>query len=193
MKKHKVATSGPRSLAKAIGKAGAGRTPARSIEYRDDGSLTLNYSTPKMVFTLGGVEPDAVAYVESHFLDENERAWLRIVDAMDLALLNPGITNNIHAAEFCSLVRELAVCARGHSTIDQVLAPLKTAAKSMHASDVASKKNAEPRAWVLNEWNGRTDHGQSKASFARQHASLVKSKFNLDVTPETIGAWLPKG
>lgn len=171
--------------------------PARSIELQEDGDLTLNYSCSKMQFTTGGLDPDVVVdamhYFERGFLSEDERAWLRIVDVMDLALLNPGITNNVHAAEFCSMVRQLAVCARGYSTIDQVLAPLKTAAKSMHASDAARKKNAAPRAWVLKEWNGRTDHGQSKASFARQHASLVKANFDLDVTPDTIRDWLPKG
>jgi len=193
MKKNKGAKTGPQSLADAVGRAGSVRTPVRSIDQGDDGHLTLNYSLPNVDVTIGGIDPDAVAYAESQFLDENQRAWLRIVDVMDLALLNPGITNNAHAAEFCSMVRQLAVCARGYSTIDQVLAPLKTAAKSMHASDVASKKNADPRAWVLKEWSGRTDHGQSKASFARQYASLVKAKFGLDVTPDTIARdWLPK-
>ena len=68
---------------------------------------------------------------------------------------------------------------------------------SQHKSAVAKSKNAEPRAWVLSEWTNRQDRGQSKASFARQYAPMVKKRFPKDsaaVTPETIARdWLPKG
>lgn len=58
----------------------------------------------------------------------------------------------------------------------------------------ASAKNMDARAWVLAQWHARTDTGQKKASFARQHAALVKKQFDLDVTPDTIARdWLPKG
>ncbi len=67
---------------------------------------------------------------------------------------------------------------------------------SQHKSDIAKSKNAAPRAWVLSEWNNRTDQGQSKASFARQYAPMVKKRFPKDsaaVTAETIARdWLPK-
>ncbi len=68
---------------------------------------------------------------------------------------------------------------------------------SQHKSNIAKSKNAQPRAWVLSEWNNRQDKGQSKASFARQYAPMVKKRFPKDsaaVTPETIARdWLPKG
>lgn len=65
---------------------------------------------------------------------------------------------------------------------------------SKRTSDAAKSKNAMPREWVLRQWQTRTDKGQSKAAFARQHAALVKRRFDLDVTPDTIGRdWLPKG
>lgn len=65
---------------------------------------------------------------------------------------------------------------------------------SQHKAEIARKKNAVPREWVRAEWKKRTDMGQSKAAFARQHAALVKSKFGLKVTPETIARdWLLKG
>lgn len=67
---------------------------------------------------------------------------------------------------------------------------------SKHKAAAAKAKNAKPRAWVLSEWQSRTDQGQSKASFARQYAPLVKKRFPKDsaaVTPETIARdWLPK-
>ncbi|MBK6558565.1 hypothetical protein [Candidatus Skiveiella danica] len=67
---------------------------------------------------------------------------------------------------------------------------------SQHKSDIAKSKNAQPRAWVLSEWHNRTDKGQSKASFARQYAPIVKKRFPKDsaaVTPDTIAReWLPK-
>lgn len=66
-------------------------------------------------------------------------------------------------------------------------------ARSAIAKNAASKKNANPRAWVQSEWEKRTDKGQSKASFARQYAPLVKREHSLLVTTETIARdWLPK-
>ncbi len=65
---------------------------------------------------------------------------------------------------------------------------------SRRTSDAAKSKNAKPREWVRNEWASRSDKGQSKASFARQYAPLVKKRFGVDVTPEQISrVWLPKG
>jgi hypothetical protein len=65
---------------------------------------------------------------------------------------------------------------------------------SQHKADIARAKNARPRAWVCSAWDARTDKGQSKAAFSRQYAQLVKSRFNLIVTPETIArGWLLKG
>jgi len=58
----------------------------------------------------------------------------------------------------------------------------------------AQAKNEGARTWVAMQWILRTDKGQSKAAFARQHAALVKPRFDLDVTPDTIARdWLPKG
>lgn len=64
---------------------------------------------------------------------------------------------------------------------------------SANCAEMASLKNAKPRAWVLSEWNKRTDPEQGKAAFARQFAPLVKKQFDLIVNPETIARdWLPK-
>jgi hypothetical protein len=62
----------------------------------------------------------------------------------------------------------------------------------------AMKKNEDPKEWVLQQWKDRPDPGQSKRSFGRQYAPLVKKKFpkkaSAAVTPETIARdWLPKG
>ncbi len=57
----------------------------------------------------------------------------------------------------------------------------------------ASSKNEKAREWALSEWMNRPDTGQGKAAFGRQYAPLVKKKFRLPVTPETIARdWLPK-
>jgi len=64
---------------------------------------------------------------------------------------------------------------------------------SKKASEAAKSKNSTPRAWVLAEWNNRNDKDQGKAAFARQFVPLVKNKFQLIVTTETISRdWLPK-
>lgn len=67
------------------------------------------------------------------------------------------------------------------------------AAISEHAAEKARSKNMGARAWVLTQWVARTDKGQSKASFARQHAELVKQRFGVSVLPDQIAReWLPK-
>lgn len=67
-------------------------------------------------------------------------------------------------------------------------------ARTVQARIAAMSKNARPRAWVSSEWINRSDKGQSKASFARQYAPLVKNRFGVDVTPNQIErVWLPKG
>lgn len=64
---------------------------------------------------------------------------------------------------------------------------------SEHAAAKARSKNIDARAWVLTQWVARTDKGQSKASFARQHAELVKQRFGVSVLPDQIAReWLPK-
>lgn len=61
----------------------------------------------------------------------------------------------------------------------------------------ALKKNRKAKEWVNQEWEARTDLGQSKNSFGRQYAPMVKKRFPKDsaaVTPDTIARyWLPKG
>lgn len=59
-------------------------------------------------------------------------------------------------------------------------------AHSAHKAEIARSKNAAARAWVLEQWLGRADKKQSKASFGRQFAHLVKINFDASVAPETI-------
>lgn len=57
----------------------------------------------------------------------------------------------------------------------------------------AKSKNAAPRAFVVKEWEERTDRGQSKASFARIVAPRVWKKFSVKVMPDQIARyWLPR-
>lgn len=64
---------------------------------------------------------------------------------------------------------------------------------SQHKSDIATAKNAAAKAWVLQAWGSRPDKGESKAAFSRTHTALVKKKFNLLITADTIARdWLPK-
>lgn len=68
-----------------------------------------------------------------------------------------------------------------------------SAAISKRTSEYASSKNQKERDWVLSEWQNRPDQLQNKAEFARVYVHLVKKKFNLAVTDDTISrAWLPK-
>lgn len=70
------------------------------------------------------------------------------------------------------------------------------AAKSESASKGGQARSAnfeKARAWVQEEWKNRTDTAQSKASFGRQYAPLVKRKFKkiTSITDGTISRdWL---
>ena len=57
---------------------------------------------------------------------------------------------------------------------------------SQYKSDIAKGKNAALRNWVLEAWNNREDKGQGKESFSRMYATLVKKKFDLNITAGTI-------
>jgi hypothetical protein len=64
---------------------------------------------------------------------------------------------------------------------------------SAHRAENARSKNKIPKAWVLKQWQERSDKKQKKAEFASQYALLVKKEFDLIVKPDTIArAWLPK-
>jgi hypothetical protein len=65
---------------------------------------------------------------------------------------------------------------------------------SQSKAAIAGKKNANIREWVLEQWESRNDKGQSKASFSKQYASLVKSKYQITIGADTIARdWLPRG
>ena len=122
------------------------------------------------------------------------RAWVRLLLELREAQQHPEIATNPEVTKFVDCVVALLHRAGGHLDHKGVLKPLENRLISDHARRAASQKNEEPRAWVLNEWRGRGDKGQSKAAFARQYAALVKRQFRVDVTAETIARdWLPKG
>jgi len=122
------------------------------------------------------------------------RAWKELWKTLREALKDPRIEFNPEVVRFTSSMLALVERASGHWDYESVLQPLERKFMSLQASRMAAKKNLEPREWVKNEWAARSDTGQSKASFARQYAPLVKKRFDVDVTPEQISrVWLPKG
>ena len=98
------------------------------------------------------------------------------------------------AVAFLKMVESIAERAFGDDSDKEILRPLIDILKSDEARKNAQSKNSAARAWVLEEWENRADKGQGKAAFSRQHSPLVKQKFTLLVTPDTIARdWLPKG
>ena len=113
------------------------------------------------------------------------------------AIEDPAIQQNPEAVKVIdSWLTNVDFFGFGHKTAECVAPSEKLISEWVRSSDAAkkaSKKNAEPRAWVLTEWQGRPDLGQSKASFARQYVPLVKQRFGVLVTEDTIKRdWLPK-
>ena len=95
-----------------------------------------------------------------------------------------------HCFDARDTLRELAKYLRPRELDAEAVAK---AARSKMATENASKRNLEARAWVVTRWAARVDKGQSKAAFARQHSMLVKHRFKVDVLPDQIAReWLPK-
>lgn len=97
---------------------------------------------------------------------------------------------SVHCFEARDTLRELAKYLRPRELDAEAVAK---AARSKMATENASKRNLEARAWVLTRWAARVDKGQSKAAFARQYSKLIKHRFKADVLPDQIAReWLPK-
>ncbi len=121
-------------------------------------------------------------------------AWLELGIYLAEAQQDPKIKCNPVAVTFIDAMLDLVQTASGELDFRSVLRPLERQIKSEHARHVAMAKNSRPRDWVREQWRERPDKGQSKAAFARQYAPLVKRRFDVPVTPETIARdWLPKG
>ena len=123
--------------------------------------------------------------------------WVHTFKHLLNALADPDVQRNPIAVSLLeTLVDEVNYAVKGTKKSEFLVEERKQAVKdaiSKRASNIAKVKNQEPRAWVLSEWQNRTDMGQSKASFARQYTPQVKTKYGLLVLPETISRdWLPK-
>lgn len=125
-------------------------------------------------------------------------AWDRACKYLIEALEDPDVKVNPETVKVInSWLTDIDTFGYGHETSAIDVAPpvslIREVVRSWDAGEKASKKNAEPRAWVLTEWESRPDLGQSKASFARQYVPLVKQRFGVLVTEDTIKRdWLPK-
>jgi hypothetical protein len=121
-------------------------------------------------------------------------AWRRISEICREAMHDADICRVPEAVAFLKMVESITERAYGDDSDKEILRPLTDILKSDEARKNAQSKNSAARAWVLEEWGSRADKGQGKAAFSRQHSPLVKQKFSLLVTPDTIARdWLPKG
>lgn len=123
-------------------------------------------------------------------------AWERASKYLLEAMNDPEIQVNPETVKVIQSWFDTLDWASGSASAEEVAPPeelIATRARSEDAANKASKKNAYPRAWVLTEWESRPDPGQKKAPFARQYVPLVKKRFGVLVTEDTIKRdWLPK-
>lgn len=97
------------------------------------------------------------------------------------------------AKAIAAFLAEASIGANIHEVFEPLTAQAAKEAISNEKRNAARSKNSTERQFVLSAWESRTDKGQSKASFARQYAGLVKTKFLTEVTADTIARdWLPK-
>lgn len=123
----------------------------------------------------------------------NYLAWNKARQLIEAAADDPTVKANPETVKFLSKILALLWIAGGASKVPRLLEPLHREARAKQASDAAQQKNADPRAWITERWQNRTDQGQSKRAFADQYRHLIKQKFGVDVTTDTITRdWLPR-
>lgn len=163
---------------------------SQSEYYADDLARGLDLDRPDLkwpyeLFFLEGVTSPAAAAIDA--------AWRHVQTALadtDVQM-HAGVMHVLETAS--DLIWRVTLDDDENTlTADAVFSYGRRAIKEK-ASKAAASKNIEPRGWVVTEWAKRSDKGQSKASFARQYATLVKKKFGVVVLPDTISRdWLPK-
>lgn len=147
------------------------------------------------------MDVEAAPAIEVAILEELQTptviAWERAYRHVAIALLDEAVQVNPVAVQVLDNALEQTMEATGYASLEDLQSPAihqaVSRALSRRARDAASSKNIAARAWVVTEWTRRTDKDQSKNAFARQHVQLVKKRFDLAVTTETIARdWLPK-
>lgn len=116
------------------------------------------------------------------------KAWDRVAQRLGELVLDADITKNSATVELLLIVKSLAETVDGSEDIDEVMGYFEPVFNSQKASDnsAASKPSPEARWWVCAEWANRKDPKQSKRAFAREYRVLVKKKFDVLITEETI-------
>jgi len=122
-------------------------------------------------------------------------AWAKLAHVLSSATSDPAIAKNPTCIELLQILTSIANAVDGSEDIDGVLGVLEPVFVSRNAwvNSINSKPSPEARRWILSQWHERTDLKQSKRAFARVYRELVKKKFDIVVTEETIYRdWLPK-
>lgn len=167
--------------------------PVRMTIYDDNGLTTSEMDMTGASFTLRfDSTEDAQRFISEKYPPETG-AWKRIAEIATLAKGDQWVRQSESAVAFLGMIEAIANRTMGGDSSSQILEPLSDFLKSEQARKNAQSKNGTARAWVLSEWRNRTDQTQKKAAFSRQYSSLVKNKFSLLVTPDTIARdWLPR-
>lgn len=154
-------------------------------------------SAPNLLIRLPELQAEISRIVNVTMNNPDVVAGLALLQILNDACDDPRIKASPKILYHIEVIRDRLSNASIGADDEEIHAPLiSEIAKQSISNDrrnAAASKNSAPRKWVLKEWEIRSDKGQSKASFARQHAPFVKNKFKLNVTPETISRdWLPK-
>ena len=141
---------------------------------------------------LGGCSVQARDIDPSPFnVHPKQQAWIQIEEMATLMASDTVIQQNGEAVKFLEVICKLASKASKSSHVESIFASLFPYAIAGQNRKIANTKNAEEKQWVLEQWKAKTNKSLSKQAFAKQHAALVKSKFQLEVSADTIARyWL---
>lgn len=119
----------------------------------------------------------------------NYLAWRKAGQFIEAAEQDPTVKANPETMQFLDKMGVMMARVGGTSTVQRLLEPFRKEARATlgrNAAQQKNEKNAEAQAWVLEQWQTRTDQGQGKRAFADQYRPLIKKKFDVDVGTEQI-------
>ena len=123
------------------------------------------------------------------------KAWDCVAERLGELVSDAEIAKNPTAVELLLIFRSVALSVCGSEDIDGLMDQFVPIFNSQRAWMNSINSRPDPRAewWVVEQWHNREDKDQSKRAFAREYRVLVKRKFDLLVTEETIYRnWLPR-
>lgn len=120
-------------------------------------------------------------------------AGAELMRILEDACNNQIIKASPRVLEIAENLKKLLSDSSMDADVEEVLAPVEKQAISREKSRIAKSKNADIKAFVIQEWNARENKSQTKAAFSKWAVIAIKTKFRKVIGADTIAReWIPK-